>query len=96
MPKFPKGFGRRRSTANALEELQNAPVSAESSFKVLERPGHSKNISFDGGIKLAKGMERPSTSPMQRGDDNMFAGMNRDRYVNIYPTSTQKEQAFEF
>lgn len=81
MPKFPKGFGRRKSTANALEDLQNAPVSGESSFRVLDRPiqGHNKNSSFDGGIKLAKDLGRPTSSPMQRIEDNMFAGINRDR-----------------
>jgi len=70
MPKFPKGFGRRKSTANAFEDVQDVPVApAEHSFK--ERPdGGSK--SFDGGVKLAKAAPagRPKTS---HREDNMFA-----------------------
>ena len=69
MPKFPKGFGRRKSTANAFEDVQESPV-AEHSFKVFERPdGGSK--SFDGGVKLAKTtpVGRPKTS---HKEDNMF------------------------
>lgn len=85
MPIFPKGFGRRKSTVNALEDIQNSSPPAESSFKVLERPKHNKNSSFDGGIKLTRPPERPNTSPMHR-EDNMFAGINRDRYVNFCST----------
>jgi len=90
MPRFPKGFGRRKSTANALEDFPSPVV--ESSFKVLERtnPHHNKNSSFDGGIKLTGHPERPSTSPMQRGEDNMFAGLNRDRYVCCTQSVTLK------
>jgi hypothetical protein len=74
MPKFPKGFGRRKSTANALEDVQDTPV-AEHSFKVFERPdGGSK--SFDGGVKFAKAtamtapVGKPRTS--RKMEDNMF------------------------
>jgi hypothetical protein len=70
MPKFPKGFGRRKSTANAFEDVQESPV-VEHSFKVFERPdGGSK--SFDGGVKLAKTIPvgRPKTS--HRSEENMF------------------------
>jgi len=82
MPKFPKGFARRKSTANALED-QDAPV-VEHSFKVFERPdGGSK--SFDGGVKLAKAtaghppVGRPKTSYRE---ENMFEGIiNGNRYV---------------
>lgn len=85
MPKFPKAFkGRRKSSTNVLEDLAiaAAPPSGESTFRVLERPQHKPNISFDGGIKLAKApVERPKTSPIKNGEENMFAGMNRDRYV---------------
>ena len=75
MPKFPKGFGRRKSTANAFEDVQESPV-AEHSFKVFERPdGGSK--SFDGGVKLAKTMPatggRPRTS--NKAEENMFADL---------------------
>lgn len=42
--KLPKGFQRRKSSGNALEELPNPP---EPSFRVFERPQGRK--SFDGG-----------------------------------------------
>jgi hypothetical protein len=77
MPKFPKGFGRRKSTANAFEDIQDEPVVGPSTFKVFERPdGGSK--SFDGGVKLAKAttgahpLGRPKTSYRE---ENMFEGI---------------------
>ena len=76
MPKFPRGFGRRKSAANVFEDVQEIPV-AEPSFKVFERPdGGSK--SFDGGVKLAKTMPvaRPKTS---QKDDNMFEHLYSNR-----------------
>ncbi|MCJ1478006.1 hypothetical protein MMC13_006681 [Lambiella insularis] len=46
--KLPKGFPRRKSSGNALEEVTNPP---QPSFRVFERPpGGSK--SFDGGNSL--------------------------------------------
>jgi hypothetical protein len=79
MPKFPKAFARRKSAANAVEMAQDA--AAEHSFKVFERPdGGSK--SFDGGIKLAKGLapgSRPMTSHRDSNEDNMFDGMKGNR-----------------
>lgn len=84
MPKFPKGFSRRKSSGNAFEDVQALPV-AESTFKVFERPdGGSK--SFDGGVKLSKATtnhlppppaSRPRTS---HREGNMFEGiMNGNR-----------------
>ena len=43
--KFPKGFQRRKSSGQALEEVLNPP---QSSFRVLERTPESTK-SFDGG-----------------------------------------------
>ncbi len=58
--KIPKGFGRRKSSGNALEELENPP---EPSFRVFERSqGGSK--SFDGVSKLNRfSGGRPLSSP---------------------------------
>ncbi|KAI9704245.1 MAG: hypothetical protein M1836_007106 [Candelina mexicana] len=58
--KIPKGFGRRKSSGNALEEVENPP---EPSFRVFERPqGGSK--SFDGVNKLNRlSGGRPLSSP---------------------------------
>lgn len=89
MPRFPKGFARRKSTANTLEELENAPV-VEPSFKVFERPD-SGNRSFDGGAKFTKviaanaanaaNAASPRTSHKK---DNMFENLPYNRYVRIY------------
>lgn len=78
MPKFPKGFGRRKSTTNALEDVQTV-APAESSFKVFDRHDHGREKSFDGGAKLAK-TTRPSSSPLYK-EDNMFEDLNASRYV---------------
>jgi|ERR1700735_2359953 hypothetical protein len=84
MPKLPKSFGRRRSTANTLEEIQNSPP-VQPSFRVFERPdGGSK--SFDGGLKLAK--YSPKLAGYQRhNEDNMFEDLKFNRYVEILDTS---------
>jgi hypothetical protein len=75
MPKFPKGFGRRKSTANALEDLQNASSTGESSFRVFDRSETHK--SFDGGMKLNMSA-RSSMSPVQK-DDNIFEELKGNR-----------------
>lgn len=75
MPRFPVSFGRRRSTA---DNLDNA-AAAEPSFRVLERPDASNEKSFDGGARLSnykpthpKGNMSVDLSPM---DDNIFADL---------------------
>lgn len=77
MPKFPKGFGRRRSATNTPDEPSNAPV--EPSFRVFERPNQSGK-SFDGGLKLAQSAARPTISSRQK-EDNMFEDLKVNRYV---------------
>ena len=71
MPKFPKGFGRRKSTANELDDVPGAV--AEPSFKVFDR-GDSGSKSFDGGSKFAKSTTGPALRPKTSvaDDDNMF------------------------
>jgi len=77
MPKFPKGFGRRKSTANELDVAQG--TTSEPSFKVFEREDGAGR-SFDGGKKFVKSTTvplRPKTSTVD--DDNMFESIyNRD------------------
>ncbi|TGO31250.1 hypothetical protein BPAE_0001g01480 [Botrytis paeoniae] len=71
MPLIPKSFGRRKSTANALD---NPEPPVESSFKVFERPqagGHKSGPSFDGGVKFA----RASGTADSHKEDNLFEGM---------------------
>lgn len=82
MPRFPVGFGRRKSTADNLE---HAPV--EPSFRVLDRsevsiPGGK---SFDGGARLAAARTHtlPNLPNPKRLDleDNIFADLKPNRYV---------------
>lgn len=65
--KLPKGFQRRKSSGNALEEVLNPP---EPSFKVYERP-KSRGKSFDGGVimKNAAGTPPPPAPPPKDGFD---------------------------
>lgn len=68
--KLPKGFPRRKSSGNALEEAQS-PVGGGSTFRVIERPG---NKSFDGGALMKSG-STPSLSTrksFEQDDENMF------------------------
>lgn len=61
--KLPKSLGRRKSSGNALEELQNPP---EPSFRVFERPN---NKSFDGGNSLKRmSQARPLSAGHLDGD----------------------------
>lgn len=75
MPKLPKGFGRRKSTTNALDESPIAPV--QPSFRVFERPDGAGK-SFDGGVKLSKHAARPSAAQRINGD-NMFEDLKGSR-----------------
>lgn len=72
MPKFPKTFGRRKSTANQIEESADSPA-VEHSFKVFERPNRGGN-SFDGGVKFAK-VAASSPGRLHVEDDNMFENL---------------------
>ena len=47
--KLPKSLARRKSSGNALDELENPPE--QQSFRVFERPS---NKSFDGGNSLKR------------------------------------------
>ena len=82
MPRFPVAF-RRKSTA---QEDTNGAIAAEPSFRVLDR-GDANGKSFDGGARMAAARSlaasRPKTSNTEFGtDDNIFAGMTHNRYVN--------------
>lgn len=79
MPKLPKGFGRRRSTANALDEAQNSPQ-VQPSFRVFERPDAGSK-SIDGGLKPAKHSSKPAS--LQKYNDNIFEDLKVNRYVDI-------------
>ena len=67
--KLPKGFSRRKSSGNGLEEITNPPE--QSTFRVFERPN---SRSFDGATTLKlSGQGRPSSE-----DENIFAGTKVD------------------
>ncbi|KAK3330294.1 hypothetical protein B0H66DRAFT_55988 [Apodospora peruviana] len=79
MPRFPGAFGRRKSTADSLE---NAPVAAGPSFRVLERSEVVGGKSFDGGVRLAtKTHTLPNLPNPRRPDleDNIFADLKSNR-----------------
>jgi hypothetical protein len=81
MRKFPKAFTRRKSTANAFEEVESTtPV--EGSFKVFDRNDRTDtgSKSFDGGVKLGKptsGSGRPT--PSAAVEENMFENLGNYR-----------------
>ncbi len=76
--KLPKGFQRRRSSGNALEELPNPP---EPSFRVFERPEGIK--SFDGGKNHDRTSHARPLSAGQFGKDHHFV----DGRPNINPNN---------
>jgi len=63
--KLPKGFQRRKSSGNALDELPNPP---EPSFKVIERPTN-QGKSFDGGLSMRMASQPPRPPPKTSFDN---------------------------
>ncbi|KAF7184644.1 hypothetical protein CNMCM7691_005956 [Aspergillus felis] len=70
--KLPKGFTRRKSSGNALEEVENPPP--QPSFRVFERPSADRKSLSEGNIfsKRATGGQVLYTPTEE--DDNIFAG----------------------
>ena len=89
--KLPKGFTRRKSSGNALDEDAEVPPQ-QSSFKVLERPerdGASK--SFDGPRQLKRlSQGRPLSSPGRELGMDPFEG-SRFGANNRYARSTGRD-----
>ncbi|KAL4794151.1 hypothetical protein BDV19DRAFT_198126 [Aspergillus venezuelensis] len=64
-----KGFARRKSSGNVLEDVEHAP---QSSFRVFERPSTGRKSLSDGNLLSQTTGDRPhSYSPPE--DDNIFA-----------------------
>lgn len=86
--KLPKGFQRRKSSGNALEELPNPP---EPSFRVFERPQGRQ--SFDGGNSYKNYKRMSLARPLsegQFGEDHLFVdGRTRDNPSNRYVAGLQ-------
>jgi hypothetical protein len=86
--KLPKGFQRRKSSGNALDEVHNPPVS---SFRVIERPGSK---SFDGGHVLRSAGPGPTSRSLNASrtsfghdEEDLFAVARPDA-VNRYVWDT--------
>ncbi|PYI10530.1 hypothetical protein BO78DRAFT_404006 [Aspergillus sclerotiicarbonarius CBS 121057] len=88
--KLPKGFARRKSSSNALEEVQNPP---QSSFRVFERPSGDKKSFSDGNLvskRLSEG--QPLYSPSE-DDNNIFASHNSQPARNLTFEGTSSARA---
>ncbi|KKZ60720.1 hypothetical protein EMCG_04647 [[Emmonsia] crescens] len=90
--KLPKGFSRRKSSGNALEELDETP---QPSFKVFERPSTGPvRKSFDGATTLNSSNSDSSRTKRLSEDpyaNNIFANIDHpspaeNRYVNPSPS----------
>ncbi|KAL2821030.1 hypothetical protein BJX63DRAFT_427712 [Aspergillus granulosus] len=78
--KLPKGFARRKSSGNALEDLENPP---QSSFRVFERPSAERSSFSDGNLMAQRSGEgRTSYSPPEE-DDNIFARSDSPAVRNL-------------
>ncbi|KAG5301245.1 hypothetical protein I7I48_01197 [Histoplasma ohiense] len=79
--KLPKGFARRKSSGNALEELGQPP---QPSFKVFERPapgrksldGSTTLISIDGNSNSNSNSSRTKRSSEDPYSNNLFANID--------------------
>ncbi|KAL5335253.1 hypothetical protein BJX70DRAFT_410660 [Aspergillus crustosus] len=79
-----KGFARRKSSGNVLEEVENPP---QSSFRVFERPSTGRKSLSDGNIITQKiGEGSRFYSPPE--DDNIFAGSDGPALRNLTGGST--------
>ncbi|KAL4781164.1 hypothetical protein BJX76DRAFT_23719 [Aspergillus varians] len=74
-----KGFARRKSSGNALEEVESRP---QSSFRVFERPSTGRKSLSDGNI-LTQRTSDGSQSYSPPEDDNIFAGSDGPAYRNL-------------
>ncbi|KAL3451317.1 hypothetical protein BJX65DRAFT_240093 [Aspergillus insuetus] len=91
--KLPKGFARRKSSGNALEELENPP---QSSFRVFERPSAERSSFSDGNLMTQKaGDGRPSYSPPEE-DDNIFARSDSPAVRNLTGGNTLEGPSTRF
>lgn len=82
MPRFSNAFNWRKSTADEHHIGETSPE--QSSFRVLERNQPFDGKSFDGGARMNRpgsSLHKPTNSELEP-DDNMFAGLNTNRYVD--------------
>lgn len=75
LPRDFKGFQKRKSSANALEDVQK---DAEPSFRVIARP-QSVGNSLDGGRAFHHLVSKPiPPGPGYDGDDDLFSTVKND------------------
>ncbi|QSS50098.1 hypothetical protein I7I53_10663 [Histoplasma capsulatum var. duboisii H88] len=86
--KLPKGFARRKSSGNALEELDQAP---QPSFKVFERPAPGRK-SLDGSTTLNSidGNSNSNSSRTKRSSEDPYAN---NLFANIDPPSSMENRS---
>ncbi|RMZ80693.1 hypothetical protein DV738_g2685, partial [Chaetothyriales sp. CBS 135597] len=88
--KLPKGFQRRKSSGNALEEISNASAAAPgSSFRVIERPALNK--SHDGNLAIRTAASAGLES-LDNGPDDLFSHTRPDA-GDRYDSHTPSRQA---
>lgn len=80
--KFPKGFARRKSSGNALEEVETPP---QHSFRVFERPTSEGKLAHRFG-SAKHNADQQSLSSVTEDFDNIFAGTERPVPQNRYGT----------
>lgn len=80
--KLPKGFVRRKSSGNALEEVENRP---QSSFRVFERPPGDARSASEGNLLAPKKVNtaRRQSQPLE-DPENIFAGSPEFTFKNRY------------
>ncbi|KAL2834510.1 hypothetical protein BDW59DRAFT_48457 [Aspergillus cavernicola] len=78
--KLPKGFARRKSSGNVLEEVENTP---QSSFRVFERPSTGRKSLSDGNIITQRTGDAHHPYPPPEDDDNIFAGSDGPAVRNL-------------
>jgi hypothetical protein len=78
--KFPRGFARRKSGGNGLEEIE---IHQEPSFRVIERPG-SGGKSVDRGSAFIPPTHVRSSSTPTEDMDNIFSGIEKALPKNRY------------
>lgn len=90
--KLPKGFTRRKSSGNALEEVETPP---QPSFRVFERPSVDKKSMSDGNLlskRLSSG--HPLDSPTDENDNIFAAPLNHpQRQLGVYDQSSPKRRS---
>jgi hypothetical protein len=82
--KLPKGFARRKSSGNALEEVENPP---QQSFRVFERPSVDKKSYSEGNLLANRLSDGQRFYPPAEDSDNIFAEVDKTAKRTQYATS---------